>query len=66
MALLMNFPSLTTQIDFRDMQEIPNSQEIFVYRDSGASIIIDILQRVNVEDSGAAAKFVLSDSHATT
>jgi hypothetical protein len=66
MALLMNFLSLTTQIDFRDMQEIPNSQEIFVYRDSGASIIIDILQRVNVEDSGAAAKFVLSYSHATT
>jgi len=45
-------------IDFRDMQEIPNSQEIFVYRDSGASIIIDILQRVNVEDPEAAAKFV--------
>ena len=40
------------------MQEIPNSQEIFVYRDSGASIIIDILQRVNVEDPEAAAKFV--------
>lgn len=40
------------------MQEIPNSQEIFVYRDNGATIIIDILQRVNIEDPEAAAKFV--------
>ncbi|OAX41312.1 Mog1p/PsbP-like protein [Rhizopogon vinicolor AM-OR11-026] len=41
------------------MQEIPDSQEIFVYRDSGANIIIDILQRVNKEDPEAAAKFHL-------
>ncbi|KAG0705170.1 hypothetical protein DFH29DRAFT_907887 [Suillus ampliporus] len=46
-------------INVADTQEIPNSQEIFVYRDSGASIIIDILQKVSVEDPEAAAKFHL-------
>ncbi|KAG1826782.1 uncharacterized protein BJ212DRAFT_1308214 [Suillus subaureus] len=46
-------------INVADTQEIPNSQEIFVYRDSGASIIIDILQKVDIEDPEAAAKFHL-------
>ncbi|KAG1778538.1 hypothetical protein EV702DRAFT_967844, partial [Suillus placidus] len=46
-------------INLRDTQEIPNSQEIFVYRDSGASIIIDILQKADIEDPEAAAKFHL-------
>ncbi|KAG1756286.1 uncharacterized protein EDB91DRAFT_1091662 [Suillus paluster] len=56
-------------INVADTQEIPNSQEIFVYRDSGASIIIDILQKVNVEDPEAAAKFhldaIAEDNNAT-
>jgi hypothetical protein len=46
-------------INVADTQEISNSQEIFVYRDSGASIIIDILQKVDIEDPEAAAKFHL-------
>jgi hypothetical protein len=46
------------QINLRDTQEIPNSQEIFVYRDCGASIIIDILQKADIEDPEAAAKWV--------
>ncbi|KAG2077812.1 Mog1p/PsbP-like protein [Suillus decipiens] len=44
-------------INVANTQEISNSQEIFVYRDSGAGIIIDILQKVDIEDPCAAAKF---------
>lgn len=51
---------LTDQIVLRDTQEIPNSQEIFVYRESGANIIIDILQKVDIDDPEAAAKLVFS------
>ncbi|KAG2112843.1 hypothetical protein DEU56DRAFT_842504 [Suillus clintonianus] len=46
-------------INVANMQEIPDSQEIFAYRDFGASIIIDILQKVEIEDPEAAAKFHL-------
>jgi len=43
----------------RDLRQVPDTQEVFVYPDSQISIIVEILQRVAPNDGVEAAKFGL-------
>ncbi|TRM61745.1 hypothetical protein BD626DRAFT_405360 [Schizophyllum amplum] len=36
----------TTLIDASDLRQVPDTQEVFLYPDSSASIIVEVLQRV--------------------
>ncbi|KAG7452702.1 Mog1p/PsbP-like protein [Guyanagaster necrorhizus] len=44
-------------IDASAIRQVPDTQEVFLYRDSGVSIIVEILQRVDPPDFRDAAKF---------
>lgn len=41
----------------KDIRQVPDTQEVFLYPDSGVSVIIEILQRVEPDDLTEAAKF---------
>jgi hypothetical protein len=41
----------------RDLRQVPDNQEVFVYPNSPISIIVEILERVAQEDDQEAAKF---------
>jgi len=40
-----------------DLRQVPDTQEVFLYPDSGVSIIFEVLQRVDKEDDQDAARF---------
>ncbi|KAF8921522.1 hypothetical protein CPB85DRAFT_1271185 [Mucidula mucida] len=44
-------------IDASEIRQVPDTQEVFLYPDSSASIIVEILERVDPVDYQAAAKF---------
>ncbi|KAL1675089.1 hypothetical protein EV122DRAFT_268788 [Schizophyllum commune] len=44
-------------IDASDLRQIPDTQEVFLYPDSSASIIVEILQRVEPSHYDAAIRF---------
>ncbi|KAI0083993.1 Mog1p/PsbP-like protein [Irpex rosettiformis] len=46
-----------TLIDASDIRQVPDTQEVFLYPDSGTSIIIEALVRVAADDADAAARF---------
>ncbi|KZT28561.1 Mog1p/PsbP-like protein [Neolentinus lepideus HHB14362 ss-1] len=53
-AITITLPSRI--INASDLREVPDTQEVFLYPDSSVSIIIDVLQRVDPEDSNEAAR----------
>ncbi len=40
-----------------DLRQVPDTQEVFLYPDSGVSIIFEVLQRVDKEDDQDAARY---------
>lgn len=40
----------------RDIRQVPDTQEVFLYPDSSVSIIVEILQRIDPPDFRDAAK----------
>ncbi|KAJ7632410.1 hypothetical protein FB45DRAFT_912372 [Roridomyces roridus] len=44
-------------IDASDLRQVPDTQEVFLYPDSSASIIVEILQRVDATDDEPAIRF---------
>ncbi|PFH52375.1 hypothetical protein AMATHDRAFT_2111 [Amanita thiersii Skay4041] len=54
-AITVQLPS--NLIDASNLRQIPDTQEVFLYPDSSISIIIEILERVQVVDSAEAIKF---------
>ncbi|KAL1741886.1 hypothetical protein HDZ31DRAFT_44464 [Schizophyllum fasciatum] len=44
-------------INASDLRQIPDTQEVFLYPDSSASIIVEILERVEAEHYDAAVRF---------
>ncbi|KAH7916014.1 hypothetical protein BJ138DRAFT_996544 [Hygrophoropsis aurantiaca] len=47
-------------IDVAQLRDVPDTQEVFVYPDSPASFIIEVLERVSQIDDHEAAKFHFS------
>ncbi|KDQ59449.1 hypothetical protein JAAARDRAFT_205498 [Jaapia argillacea MUCL 33604] len=54
-AIIADFP--TDLLDASDIREVPDSQEVFLYRSSSVSIIVEILQGVDEADPLSAARF---------
>jgi hypothetical protein len=44
-------------IDASDLRQVPDNQEVFMYRDSSVSIIVEILQRAERSTSDGAVRF---------
>jgi len=51
----MDLPSYL--IDASDLRQVPDNQEVFISPNSSVSFVIEILQRVEVDDAEGAAKF---------
>ncbi|KAH7930855.1 Mog1p/PsbP-like protein [Leucogyrophana mollusca] len=47
----------TRLIDVAQLREVPDTQEVFIYPDSLASFIVEVLERVDQSDDYEAAKF---------
>ncbi|KAF7440745.1 hypothetical protein PC9H_001093 [Pleurotus ostreatus] len=47
----------TTLIDASDLRQIPDTQEVFLYPQSGISVIVEILERVEATDNTDAVRF---------
>ncbi|KAI0078185.1 Mog1p/PsbP-like protein [Panus rudis PR-1116 ss-1] len=54
-AISLALPS--NLIDASDLRQIPDTQEVFLYPDSTKSLILEVLQRVEPNDSRDAAQF---------
>ncbi|KAF8638490.1 hypothetical protein AX16_010473 [Volvariella volvacea WC 439] len=59
-ALNVRTPTDQELIDASELRQVPNSQEIFLYRHSAVSIIIEVLQSVDPSDNYDAIKFHFS------
>ncbi|KAF8061511.1 hypothetical protein FPV67DRAFT_1509236 [Lyophyllum atratum] len=44
-------------VDASDLRQVPNTQEVFLYPDSGISIVVEILQRVEPSHFNDAIRF---------
>ena len=40
----------------RDLRQVPDTQEVFLYPNSGTSIIVEVLERVAEDSADAAAR----------
>jgi hypothetical protein len=49
----LHAPSLDLR---RDLRQVPDNQEVFVYSDSSISIVVEILERVGQTDDEEAAR----------
>ncbi|KAF9533377.1 hypothetical protein CPB83DRAFT_873476 [Crepidotus variabilis] len=49
--------TLEDLVDASDLRQVPDTQEVFMYPQSGESIIIEILQKVELSDPEDAIKF---------
>ncbi|KAG6889724.1 hypothetical protein C0995_015022 [Termitomyces sp. Mi166 len=47
--------------DAADIRQVPDNQEVFLYADSGVSIIVEILEKVEPTDFNDAARHVFLD-----
>ncbi|RPD65918.1 Mog1p/PsbP-like protein [Lentinus tigrinus ALCF2SS1-6] len=52
----------TTLIDASNFRQVPDTQEVFISRDSGVSIIVEVLQSVDATELREAARCVVSSS----
>ena len=46
-------------MDTSDLRQVPDTQEVFLYPDSGISIIVEILQSVEPTEATEIAKYEL-------
>ncbi|KAI0685482.1 Mog1p/PsbP-like protein [Cytidiella melzeri] len=46
-----------TLVDASDLRQVPDTQEVFLYPDTSASIIVEVLERVAVSNDDEAARF---------
>ena len=56
------FYALSTSfyLNYSDIRQVPDTQEVLLYPDSSVSIVVEILERVQPEDDEGAAKYVLA------
>lgn len=55
-----------TIFQFRDLRQVPDTQEVFLYPHCGISIIVEVLERVDVVSLNDAAKYVIWEHLCTT
>ncbi|KAJ6547344.1 Mog1p/PsbP-like protein [Mycena capillaripes] len=46
-----------TLVDASDLRQVPDTQEVLLYPDSGVSIIVEVLQRVDTADDDSAIRY---------
>ncbi|KAF8559514.1 Mog1p/PsbP-like protein [Imleria badia] len=54
-AIVADLPSVL--VDASDFRQVPDNQEVFLYPDSSASIIVEVLQRISEPIDEKAVKF---------
>ncbi|KAF5386555.1 hypothetical protein D9615_001827 [Tricholomella constricta] len=54
-AITVNTPP--NLVDASDLRQVPDTQEVFLYPDSGISIIVEILEKVDASNFDAAIRF---------
>ena len=42
---------------FSDVREVPDNQEVFTYRNSNVSVIVEVLEKVDYTDPRDAVRF---------